>query len=97
MTQLIGAPLYLINRELYYAYMSMTKRSFAITTSIGTYIWGPTVIRISGDESVSGEIHPTPEGGVRFGFPERIILIANHQVRLNECVVWERPKLLTAC
>lgn len=61
--------------------MAMTKRSFAITTTVMTHIWGPTTIRISGDATVAGEIRPTEDGGVEFRFPERLILIANHQVR----------------
>lgn len=46
-----------------------------------TQIWGPVTIRISGDESVAGEIRPTEGGGVQFNFPERLVMIANHQVR----------------
>lgn len=61
--------------------MSMTKRLFAITTILMTQIWGPSTIRISGDESVAGEIQPTEGGGVQFNFPERMVMIANHQVR----------------
>ena len=80
LTQLIGSPLYFVNREWYYAYMAMTKRSFALVTSLMTHIWGPTMIRISGDASVAGQIHPTADGGVECHFPERIVLIANHQV-----------------
>lgn len=79
-TQLIGAPLYFFNRDWYYAYMAMTKRSFCLTTTVMTQIWGPTTIRISGDESVAGQIKLRPDGGVQFEFPERLVLIANHQV-----------------
>lgn len=79
-TQIIGAPLYFVNREWFYAYMAMTKRSFALTTAVMTHIWGSTTIRISGDETVAGQIKPTPGGGVQFNFPERMVLIANHQV-----------------
>jgi hypothetical protein len=62
--------------------MSMTKRLFAITTITMTQIWGSqTTIRISGDESVAGEILPTEGGGVQLNFPERLVMIANHQVR----------------
>lgn len=60
--------------------MAMTKRSFAIVTTVMTNIFGPTTIRISGDESVAGQIRPTHDGGVEFRFPERMVLIANHQV-----------------
>lgn len=69
-----------MNREWFYAYMAMTKRSFALTMTVMTQIWGPTTIRISGDESVAGQIRPTKDGGVQFSFPERMVLIANHQV-----------------
>ena len=62
--------------------MANTKRSFAIVTTTMTYIWGSTTLRISGDESVAGEIVANKDGGVDFKFPERIVLIANHQVRL---------------
>lgn len=72
--------MYFINKDFYYSYMSMTKRYFAIVTSFMTNIWGPTTIRISGDSTVMKQIEATPQG-VQFNFPERIVLIANHQVR----------------
>jgi lysocardiolipin and lysophospholipid acyltransferase len=83
-TQFIGVPLYWINRDWYYSYMAMTKQSFAIVLNTMTYVWGPATIRISGDESVAGQIRPAPNGGVEFRFPERIVLIANHQVRKDD-------------
>jgi 1-acyl-sn-glycerol-3-phosphate acyltransferase len=89
LTQLVGLPLYCINRDWYYAYMAMTKRSFAIITSCVTSIWGPTTIRISGDASVMKQIEATPEGGVQFNFPERIVLIANHQVGCFKLLSWQ--------
>lgn len=80
--QLTGASLYWINREWYYAYMAMTKRYFAITTTVMTQLWGPVTVRISGNDSVAGQIHQLEDGGVKFDFPERVVLIANHQVSL---------------
>lgn len=82
-TQFIGAPLYWINRDLYYAYMALTKESFGLLITTMTKIWGPTTIRISGDQSVAGQIHRTPDGRVEFDFPDRMVMIANHQVRLT--------------
>ncbi|KAM0199406.1 hypothetical protein ACHAPI_003158 [Fusarium lateritium] len=73
LTQLVGSPLYAVNRDWYYAYMAMTKRSFGLTITSMTQIWGPTTIRISGDESVAGQIKQQPNGGVQFDFPERLI------------------------
>ncbi|KAI8299816.1 hypothetical protein K4K61_010343 [Colletotrichum sp. SAR11_59] len=87
-TQLMGCGLYLVNRELYYAYMALTKQSFALTTTAMTHIWGPTKIRISGDASVAGQIRQTPGGGVEFDFPERLILIANHQIYTDWLYLW---------
>lgn len=60
--------------------MSMTKRSFGLLVVTMTKWWGPTVIRISGDESVAGQIQLQPDGRVETSFPERMVLIANHQV-----------------
>lgn len=68
--------------------MAMTKRSFAIVCAAMTQIWGPTIIRISGDESVAGQIQATPNGGVEFHFPERVVLIANHQIYSEWIYLW---------
>ncbi|KAM6509285.1 hypothetical protein FSOLCH5_012286 [Fusarium solani] len=87
-TQFIGAPLYFFNRDWYYAYMAMTKRSFCLTITVMTQIWGPTTIRISGDESVAGQIKLRPDGGVQFEFPERLVLIANHQIYTDWLYLW---------
>ncbi|KAK5995995.1 putative acyltransferase [Cladobotryum mycophilum] len=87
-TQFVGAPLYFVNREMYYDFMAMTKRIFAITTTVMTQIWGPTTIRISGDESVAGQILPTEDGLVNFKFPERMVMIANHQIYTDWLYLW---------
>ena len=80
-TQLMGAPLYWINRDLYYAYMALTKQSFGIFATTLTQWWAPTLIRISGDRSVSGEIGLNDgDDTLKCKFPERIVMIANHQV-----------------
>lgn len=79
-TQFIGAPLYWINRDLYYAYMALTKESFGLLIVTMTKVWGPTTIRISGDASVAGQITRAADGRVEFDFPDRMVMIANHQV-----------------
>lgn len=87
-TQFLGAPLYLINRELYYAYMALTKESFGLLVITMTKVWGPTTIRISGDESVAGQIWQTPDGRVEFDFPDRLVMIANHQIYTDWLYLW---------
>lgn len=73
-------PLYWINKDLYYAYMALTKQSFGLLIATMTQWWSPTVVRISGDASVVGQIRRTADGRVECSFPERLVLIANHQV-----------------
>ncbi|KAL2016170.1 hypothetical protein VTK56DRAFT_4110 [Thermocarpiscus australiensis] len=87
-TQLIGAPLYWVNRELYYSYMSLTKQSFGLLITTMTHWWGPTTIRISGDASVADQIRKTEDGLVEFSFPERMIMIANHQLTTDWLYLW---------
>jgi hypothetical protein len=81
-TQLLGAPLYWINMDFYYAYMALTKQSFLLLITTITQWSGPTLMRISGDESVRGQIRKTADGRVEYLFPDRIVMIANHQVIL---------------
>ena len=40
-------------------------------------------MKVSGDESVVGQIRKMEDGGagVELAFPERMVLVANHQVR----------------
>lgn len=38
------------------------------------------MVRISGDASVAGELQRRKDGGVQLNFPDRLIMIANHQV-----------------
>ena len=60
--------------------MALTKQSFGLLVTTMTHWWSPTLIRISGDASVAGQIKQRPDGLVEFLFPERLVLIANHQV-----------------
>ncbi|KAI0003590.1 acyltransferase-domain-containing protein [Xylariaceae sp. FL0662B] len=87
-TQIIGAPIYFINHEFYYAYMSLTKASFGLLITTMTQWWAPTVIRISGDASVAGQLSLTPDGRVECAFPERMVMIANHQIYTDWLYLW---------
>ncbi|TVY67356.1 putative acyltransferase [Lachnellula suecica] len=87
-TQLIGAPLYWINRNLYYAYMALTKQSFGIIVTTITQWWSPTLMRVSGDASVAGRLRKTADGRIEVDFPERMIMIANHQLYTEWQFLW---------
>ena len=87
-TQLIGSPLYFINKRYYYSYMAHTKESFGIVIGALTQ-WGcPTLVRISGDESVRGQIHLAKGGYLQTTFSERLVLTANHQVYTDWIYLW---------
>lgn len=69
--------------------MATTKRYFGITITTMTHVWANTLVRISGDASVAGQIKATANGGVEFNFPERAVLIANHQVCRKLTAMWK--------
>ena len=79
-TQAIGAPLYYYSKDLFYAWMAMTKQHFGIVITTMTYWWAPVKMRISGDASVRGQLRKTEDGRIECDFPERMVLISNHQV-----------------
>lgn len=39
------------------------------------------MVRISGDASVAGQLRKTEDGRAECDFPQRLIMIANHQAR----------------
>ncbi|KAK9780501.1 putative Acyltransferase-domain-containing protein [Seiridium cardinale] len=87
-TQFLGSPLYWLNPELFYAYMALTKQSFGLIATTMTHWWAPTIIRISGDASVAGQLSLTPDGLVECAFPERMVMIANHQIYTDWLYLW---------
>jgi lysocardiolipin and lysophospholipid acyltransferase len=69
--------------------MAYTKKLFGIQITTMTKWWSPTVIRVSGDESVRGQIRQSKDGNLECDFPERMVLIANHQVGNHLVLAWE--------
>jgi hypothetical protein len=70
----------LYNQDWYYAWQALAKQYFGILLITLNNWWCPTSVRVSGDKSVRGEIRRTAAGGAELHFPERIVLMANHQV-----------------
>lgn len=87
-TQLLGAPLYFINKDYYHAYMAMTKQSFGLVITTITQWFSPTLVRVSGDRSVRGQLGRTGDGRLQTDFPERLVMIANHQVYTDWLYLW---------
>ena len=73
-------PLSFISKKHYRLAISWTERCFGVLITSVCQWWSPTTIRVSGDDSVPGQIRQTPDGLLECHFPERLVLIANHQV-----------------
>lgn len=87
-TQILGCPLYFLNKDYYYAYMALTKQSFGLLITANTQWFSPTLIRVSGDASIRGQLKQTSDGRLETAFPERLIFIANHQVYTDWLYLW---------
>ncbi|KAF3926108.1 hypothetical protein ABW21_db0200311 [Orbilia brochopaga] len=87
-TQFIGVPLYSVNKDWYYAYMSVTKQSFGTLVTTVNQWWSPTTIRVSGDKSIRGQLRITKDGLLECDFPERMVFIANHQLYSDWLYIW---------
>ena len=87
-TQLLGSPLYFFNRDYFYSYMSLTKQCFGLLIITLTQWFSPTVIRVSGDQSMRGQLRCSKDGLLETSFPERLILIGNHQLYSDWLYLW---------
>ncbi|KAK3674467.1 hypothetical protein LTR78_005553 [Recurvomyces mirabilis] len=87
-SQFIGAPLKLVDEKFYDGYMAWTKESFAVLMTTITQWWAPTVVRISGDESMKGQIYQMDDGTLKCNFPHRLVLMANHQLYTDWLYLW---------
>lgn len=87
-TQLLGSPLYFYDKDWYYAYMALTKQSFGLVVTTITQWFSPTKIRVSGDASVQEQLRQASDGRLVTLFPERLVLIANHQIYTDWIYLW---------
>ncbi|PGH23190.1 hypothetical protein AJ80_02720 [Polytolypa hystricis UAMH7299] len=87
-TQMLGAPLYLIKKSYWNSWIAMTKRSFGLAITALTEWSCPTPVRVSGDKSVQGQLGLLKDGRIKAEFPERLVLIANHQVYTDWLYLW---------
>jgi 1-acyl-sn-glycerol-3-phosphate acyltransferase len=68
--------------------MALTKQSFGVLIITITQWGAPTRVRVSGDKSICGELHQTKDGHLKTMFPDRLVLIANHQVYTDWLYLW---------
>ncbi|KAF2808014.1 acyltransferase-domain-containing protein [Mytilinidion resinicola] len=87
-SQFLGAPLKLIDPAFYDGYMAYTKESFAILITCLTQWWAPTVVRVSGDESMAGQLSQMKDGSLKCNFSDRMVMMANHQLYTDWLYLW---------
>lgn len=68
--------------------MAYTKECFAILITCLTQWWAPTVVRVSGDSSMIGQLIKTKDGSLKCNFSERLVLMANHQLYTDWLYLW---------
>ena len=87
-SQVLGAPVSLVNQEWYNSWISYTKKSFAVLTMTMTERWAPTVVKVSGDASMRGQLFQSSKGELLCNFPRRLVMIANHQIYTDWLYLW---------
>lgn len=80
--------MYLVNEDWYNSWIAFTKQSWGLLTMTMTQWWAPTTVRISGDSTMRGQLLKTTDGSVVCNFPQRMILIANHQIYTDWLYLW---------
>ncbi|KIW14697.1 hypothetical protein PV08_07481 [Exophiala spinifera] len=88
LSQFLGAPLALVNQDWYNAWIAFTKQSFGLLTMTLTQTFAPTKVIVSGDASVRGQLLKSVDGDLVLNFPERLVLIANHQIYTDWLYLW---------
>ena len=68
--------------------MAYTKECFAILITCLTQWWAPTVVRVSGDSSMVGQLIQRKDGSLQCNFADRIVLMANHQLYTDWLYIW---------
>lgn len=87
-TQWLGTPMYFWSKDHYYAWMALTKQSFAICLMAVVRVFCPTTLWVSWDESMRGQLYKTDTGLLESSFPERIVLMSNHQIYTDWLYLW---------
>ncbi|KAH6643852.1 acyltransferase-domain-containing protein [Boeremia exigua] len=87
-SQFLGAPLKLIDPQFYEGYMAYTKECFAILITCLTQWWAPTIVRVSGDSSMIGQLIQRKDGSLQCNFADRMVLMANHQLYTDWLYLW---------
>jgi len=86
--QWVGAPLYFYAQDTYYSWQALCKQHFALVLINLNDWWSPTVAYVTWDPSVAGQVQQTADGKISLTFPERLVLISNHQLYTDWVFLW---------
>ena len=86
--QLLGIPLYWIDKSWFDAWMAMTKQYFGLLLIAATQLFCPTIIRIGGDKSVAGLLKQDKNAMLSVDFGERVVYMCNHQLYTDWVYMW---------
>ncbi|OMP82273.1 putative acyltransferase [Diplodia seriata] len=86
--QFIGLPFKMIDPKFYNEYIAFTKQSFAVLITTLTQWWSPTKVHVSGDSSIPSQLSLKPDGSLQCQFPERMVLMSNHQLYTDWLYLW---------
>lgn len=86
--QIIGLPLYPYSKAWYYAWIARTKQQFGMVCVTITQWFAPTIVVVTGDESIAHQMKVGAYGRIETGFDERMILISNHQIYADWLFMW---------
>lgn len=70
----------IVNKAWFYSWMAFTKAQFGLVVVSITHWCAPVTIKVSGDESIGGQLKKSSHGDLDCDFPDRALLISNHQV-----------------
>ncbi|KAI9723882.1 MAG: hypothetical protein M1828_004001 [Chrysothrix sp. TS-e1954] len=86
--QIVGCPLYFISKDYFYAWMAMSKQLFTLIGNTIVQWFSPVKIRISSDAGLADQFSLTKDGRLVTSFPERLVMIANHQLYTEWLYLW---------
>lgn len=78
----------MIDPKFYNDYIAFTKQSFAVLITTLTQWWSPTKVHVSGDGSIPSQLFLKPDGSLECKFPDRMVLMANHQLYTDWLYLW---------
>lgn len=86
--QWLGGPLYWVNKRWFYAWQAKAKGLYAMVLITLNQWCSPSMVKISGDLDIKSQIRRTTSGNVVLDFPDRIVLVANHQIYTDWVFLW---------